>query len=177
MAAQAEKKMIRVTSKGIPQVQAYIDSVLRGVKTVASEGVAEYLVGDDTHGLKHYPPYRHVPWRSVYGDQFGGFASDAQRKFVMAQIREGKIDPGISSSNGYTRDGWRYRMWQKSTQWTLENDVRHTRWLMGDNEQSKHSQMQGWRKVSRVIADNLRGAFRHGQAKVNEYLRNRKAGR
>jgi hypothetical protein len=51
------------------------------------------------------------------------------------------------------------------------NDVGYAGFLVGDSQQSLHSQKQGWRKISQTIADNLAGALQNAIAKVNEWLR------
>jgi len=114
--------------------------------------------------LKHYPPYKHVPY-----SQIGGFVSDRQRRYVMARIAEGSIDPGISASNGYFRDAWQIS--GEAPRYNLVNDVGYAGFLVGDAEQSLHSQKQGWKKISQTIADNISGAFQNAIAKVNEWLR------
>jgi hypothetical protein len=162
--------MLKTTSKGIAEFSALIHRVQLGAKTLVSRAFAEYIVGDDTHGLKKYPPYKHVPWRQVNGNnEFGGFYSDKQRRYVMAKIRSGEIDPGYSASEGRVKDAW--QMTATGSRWTVKNDVTHAQWLMGDRTQSRHSALQGWRKVSEVIRANMAGALRHAQAALNEYIR------
>lgn len=156
--------MIKIAVKGIENVQAFLRALPLGTKTVAGRAVAEYLVGDVSHGLRHYPPYKHVPYSEI-----GGFKSDKQRRYVMARIREGTIDPGISASTGYFRDAWQIS--GEAPRYNIVNDVAYAGFLVGNAEQSLHSQKQGWRKISQTIADNIDGAFRHAIAKVNEWLR------
>jgi hypothetical protein len=156
--------MIKVAVKGIEKIQEFLRALPLGTKTVATRGVAEYLIGDVSHGLKHYPPYTHVPYSAI-----GGFRSDRQRRYVMARIREGSIEPGISASNGYFRDAWRIS--GEAPRYNLVNDVGYAGFLVGDSQQSLHSQKQGWRKISQTIADNLAGALQNAIAKVNEWLR------
>jgi len=88
--------MLKITSRGIPELQAWLLSLANGVKDEATRSVAEYLVGDTTHGLKHYPPYKYISMQRAYG----GFISDKQRRYVMAMIKEGKIDPGVPHRTG-----------------------------------------------------------------------------
>ncbi len=156
--------MIKFAERGIEKVQEFLRTVKLGAKTTAARGVAEYLIGDVSHGLKHYPPYKHVPYSAI-----GGVKSDRQRRYVMARIREGSIDPGISASNGYFRDAWKIS--GEAPRYNIVNDVGYAGFLVGDSEQSLHSQKQGWRKISKNIEDNISGAIRHAVAKVNEWLR------
>lgn len=159
--------MIKITSRGVPELQAWLLSLANGVKDEATRSVAEYLVGDETHGLKHYPPYRHVPY-----SQIGGFKSDKQRRYVMARIREGSITPGISASNGYLRDAWTYKA--QGSRYDITNDVGYAKYLVGPGSQSLHSQRQGWRITIDTIRDNLAGAYRHANANIKKWLAARK---
>ena len=155
--------MIKITSRGIPELQAWLKSLANGVRDEATRAVAEYLVGDETHGLKHYPPYKHVPY-----SQIGGFVSDKQRRYVMAKIRDGSITPGQSASNGYFRDAWTYKA--QGGRYEIKNDVGYAKYLVGNAQQSLHSNKQGWRTIAKNISDNLAGAYRHAQAEIKKWL-------
>ena len=159
--------MLKITSRGIPELQAWLQSLANGVKDEATRAVAEYLVGDESHGLKHYPPYKHVPY-----SQIGGFVSAKQRRYVMARIREGSITPGISASNGYLRDAWTYKA--QGSRYEITNDVGYAKWLVGAGSQSLHSQRQGWRTTVQNVRDNLAGAYRHANAEIKKWLAARK---
>jgi hypothetical protein len=159
--------MIKIDIKNLEKVQTFLRSVMLGAKNRASFALAEYLMGNESHGLKHYPAYKHVPYSEI-----GGFKSDKQRRYVMARIREGSITPGLSASNRYYGDAWHIS--GEPPRYTLKNDVKYAGYLVGDNDQSLHSQKQGWRKVSQNIADNLQGAMRHARDAVNKLLKERK---
>jgi hypothetical protein len=155
--------MLKITSHGIPEVLEWLKSLPNEIRTVASKAVAEYIVGDETHGLKHYPPYKHVPWKQV-----GGFVSDKQRRYVMARIREGSITPGISASNGYLRDSFQYKA--QGSMYQISTDVGHAKYLVG-GQQSRRSILQGWRTMTTTARDNLKGAFRHAEAEIRAWLK------
>jgi len=156
--------MLNIKIKNIEKVTAFLRTVELGTKTAAGRAMAEYLIGDVNHGLKHYPSYRHVPYSEI-----GGFVSDRQRRYVMARISEGSITPGISASNGYFRDAWRIA--GEGPRYIMRNDVEYGGFLVGDNTQALRPQRQGWRKITQNISDNIQGAIRHATAKVNEWLR------
>jgi hypothetical protein len=158
---------IKFTSRGIPELLAYLDRIQRGLKGKTSGWVAEYLVGDMSHGLKHYVPYKYVTV-----EQAGGWKSDKQRRYVMAMIREGKIDPGAPHRTGELQRGWEYA--DKGTRWTITNETPYAGYVMGDNDQANMQRLIGWRVVSEVIQSNLKGAFRFATAKLKEWLREQK---
>ncbi len=47
---------VKITVRGFEQIAAYIKQLPYGTKKVGLEAVAEYMLGDDNHGYKHYPP-------------------------------------------------------------------------------------------------------------------------
>lgn len=65
--------MIRVGKvRNVDEVKQYINSVKNGLKGVATEAVAEYIIGNEQHGLQHYPPMR--SWYThtrTYATRFG----------------------------------------------------------------------------------------------------------
>lgn len=157
---------IRITSKGIPEVQAWLKTIANGVRTRSMEWVLQYLVGDQTHGLKHYPPYKYITMQRAYG----GFKSDRQRRYVMAMIKEGKIDPGVPHRTGELQRGWTYRMWSQATQGTISNPTSYAQYVMGNEQQANMHKLIGWRTVMTNIKDNLQGAFRHARAELKKWL-------
>ncbi len=156
--------MLKITSRGVPELQAWLKGLASEVKDLATRSVAEYLVGDETHGLKHYPPYKHVPWSAI-----GGFVSAKQRRYVMARIREGSITPGISASNGYFRDAWQYKA--QGSRYEITNDVEYAKYLVAPGQQSRRSLAQGWRTTVDTIKANLKGAYRHANAEIKKWLK------
>jgi hypothetical protein len=156
--------MQSITSDAIERIRAWLKALPNQVKNVASAAVAEYLIGDASHGLKHYPPYKHVPY-----SQMGGFVSDKQRKYVMARIREGSITPGISASNGYFREAWTYKA--QGSRYEITNDVGYAKYLVGPGTQARRPMIQGWRKWTDTIRENSKGAIRHAIVKINEWMK------
>ena len=41
---------------GIKELNVYIAKLPQGVRTTALAAIAEYMLGDDKHGFRHYPP-------------------------------------------------------------------------------------------------------------------------
>jgi hypothetical protein len=157
--------MLKITSRGIPELQAWLQSLGRGAKGEATRAVAEYIVGDQTHGLAHYSPYKYITMKKAYG----GFVSDKQRRYVMAMIGEGKINPGYPQRTGEMQRGWTYK--QKGSAYTITNETPYAKYVVGDNDQSNMHNLIGWRKTAETIKDNLLGAYRHANAKLREWLK------
>ena len=164
--------MLKVTTKGIPELRRYLDGLMRGVKIHAVRAFMEYLIGDQTHGLKHYPVYNYITREQAYGQTF---VADRQRRWFFAALKDGKIgEPGYPHRTGELQRGWEYKELNSNwTQATIENQVPYSGYVMGNVGQARLNSMAGWRNVMTVIADNFRGAIRHAQAAVNAYLRNK----
>ena len=163
--------MIKISVKGIDEVRAFLARLGAEAKHVTEGAVTEYLIGDETHGLKHYPPYKYLGTseEGAYKKVYGGFFSDRQRRYVMAMIREGQIIPGQSSSNRYMGDAWHAE--DKGRYWVAMNDVAHTKYVVGDTDQSRMMEMKGWDKISKNIKNNLKDAFRYAKEQVKQWLK------
>jgi hypothetical protein len=49
--------MIRMNVRGMEALQQKLKEIPHGTKRIAVQAFTDYLIGDDNHGLKHYPPY------------------------------------------------------------------------------------------------------------------------
>jgi len=106
--------------------------------------------------------YHYVSRKQAYGKTF---VSEAQRKFVMAKIREGEIKIPYSRTGGL-RKGWRVVGEGRNS--FIANDTPGAGYVMGDI-QSRHEALVGWKKgldvLNRNIAKLIKGATK-GVAKA-----------
>ena len=160
--------MIKISVRGIPELRKFLAELPREAKRISEYAATEYLIGNEQHGLAHYPPYKHVSFQEAYG----GFVSDKQRRYVMARIREGSITPGESASNGYYGDAWKVE--DKGVYHAAVNDVGYAKYLVGDSDQSKMMGMKGWRKLAQIASDNMRGMVRAAQLALNRYIKEKR---
>lgn len=158
--------MIKISVRGLEEVRKKIATLGKDAKHFAEGQVGEYLVGDMRHGLKHYPGYQYVPQSEV-----GGWKSDKQRRYVMAMISEGKIDPGVPHRTGELQRGWTLK--DAGRFWTIQNPVDYAGWVMGETQALRQEKI-GWRKWPQVVMDNFRGAIRHAQAELKKWLKTRR---
>jgi len=154
---------IRFIPRNLEKVQAYLRSLPKGVSDAALKAYTTYQVGTQAHGLKHYSPYRYIPIKRA-----GGFKSDRQRRFVMAKIREGTIDPGVPHRTGKGQRGW--TITKTSRGYTIKNSETSMIYSMDDARQATLNRLAGWRKVSQSIQDNHAGAMRSANAAVRAFL-------
>lgn len=157
---------VKAEIRGIEKVQDYLATLKRGQVKVVLLAIGEWLIGTPQRGLKHYQPYKYVPIRKA-----GGFKSDKQRRFVMAMIREGKIDPGVPHRTGNTQRAWHLDEGSNGYKPVIVNATKGALYTRSDTLQSKLNALAGWRKVSDIISTNIAGAIRHAQAAINELIR------
>lgn len=171
--------MIKIAVKGIEKVVAFLRTVELGAKTRATRAAAEYLIGDESHGLKHEPGYVYVNRQAGFGSHGGfydsggfvppGYVSSKQHRYVMASIADGTIRPGQDNRTHQLQGAWRIA--GEAPRYIIENDTSYAQYVMGDTQQTQMHNLIGWRRASKNIADNIAGAIRHATAAVNAYLR------
>lgn len=158
---------IKITVRNLEKVKAFIDSLPRNVRGIATKAMAEWFVGNGSRGLKQYPPYKYITRKSAYGKTF---VSDKQRRYVMAKIRSGEIDPGYPHRTGNYQRGWG-EIRNEVTRSRIVNNVPYAHYVGGDADQARLNKKVGWRTVSDIISTNIKGAIRHAYAAINAWLK------
>jgi hypothetical protein len=159
---------LQFKSRGIPEVTAWLRTVAAGFKNQALKAFADYLIGDDSHGLAHYPAYKYVtPFRSYSMDPK---KAAKQRGWIFTHLDQ----IGHSNRTGATSKGWKYTPGEH--RFTISNATKGAYYTMGDASQTRHQAAVGWRKMMEVVAANFNGAIRHAQAKVNEWIKSKGRG-
>jgi hypothetical protein len=165
---------IKFTVRGIEELKAYFKQLPYGTLREALRAVTEYLIGNESHGLKHPDPYKYVSRAAAYGvvkdGVPAGYFSMKQFRYVMARIADGSITPGQSKRTGDSTDAWQY-VQVSDYQYTITNPEPGAYWTRDDYGQARQPGMVGWRKVAQVIADNLEGAMRAANAAVSKWLK------
>jgi hypothetical protein len=160
---------IKFDITGLDNVQTFLRSLSGDVLDTVLKAYGEYLVGDQSHGLKHYSPYEYVARSEVYSPPF---VSDRQRRFVMAMISEGKIDPGTPHRTGELQRGWELHP-QGDVAYIITNSVPYAGYVVGDESQSAMAKRGGWRTVSQNVKDNAAGAFRAAVQALNKLIKSK----
>ena len=158
--------MLRTTLSGIDEVKALLQNVTVGGKAAVMRAIATYLIGDDSHGLKHYPNYKYVTRTAAYGQPF---FSEAQRGFVMARIRDGTIVPGVENRSGAQKD-WQMKNDEHWDRIAVTNTSPGIQFTQGPETQAAQPQMVGWRRSIDNIMDNLTGAVAAGARALQDFL-------
>ena len=154
---------VNVSVRGIEKLQALFKRVPVEIRKGAVEEATKYFIGDSVHGLKHMVNYKYVSRKAAYGQTF---LSDKQRRYVMARIHEGTINPGSGYRSGEMARGWSYKKQGGGYGATIYNPVKGAEFVYGDASQANQIRMVGHRTISAVIKSNLAGAI----MKVNEFV-------
>jgi hypothetical protein len=114
---------------GIKEINAYINKLPEGVREVALAAVAEYMLGDDRHGFKHYPPLagqaylRQTPPGYVRTNDaknsWRGYADKNTSKVVSSGIDYVKYIPR------WSKYGW--REWKQVALDNTKGAIRHAK--------------------------------------------------
>jgi len=156
--------MIEFDVKGVEEVNAFLKSIPLGATKEVTKAFGEYIIGNDQHGLRHYPPYRKVTRKQAYGVSF---FSDKQRRWFFANLD--RLDIPYRQT-WQLKDGWTLNYPSKN-QATIKNRVPYASLVMGDVGQNRMAQKKGWRKVSKVIEDNVKGAMRMAEFALQRWLK------
>lgn len=167
---------VRFNVRNVKEIQDYLRTVTRGAMRIALVGITEYIIGNERHGLSHDDPYRYVPRAKVYGNVStdgapAGYFSWKQFRYVMAGIASGEIVPGARANSPTESSGaWDYKLSNNGYTAKITNDAASTYWIRDDAGQARQPARVGWRKVSKVVEDNMAGAFRHASALVRDWI-------
>lgn len=151
---------IKFSTRGIEELKEYLAILPRGVKIAAMRAFSEYIVGDDSHGLKHEPSQKtHGP-----GNPYQ-WQSDRQRKAFFASDGFGQGIPTERTHEGV--NSW--IVTEQDSNWTQVKIEGGNVFVQGDWQQRGHA-ADGWRKYADVIKTNTAGALRAAIIAVREWI-------
>jgi len=158
---------IKFRIRNVEAVQSFLRAIPRGAVKVALEAFTDYIIGDESHGLRHADPYKFVTRKSAYGFSF---FTDKQRRWFFWALKTGKIDPGSGKRTGESTAAWKAVPRNDGYRFTVQNNTAGGYWTRHDKKQARQLGKVGWRKIMTVLADNYKGGIRHAVAAVKAYL-------
>ena len=163
---------ISIKVEGIDAVIAKIKKVPGGIKPFM-KAVSIYLLGDANHGLRHDDPYKFVTRAKAYGVVSSdgappGYFSWKQFRKVAALTKGFKDFKSFRPTE--SSPAWMASATMGGYGYKLSNSRKAMYYLRSDEGQTRHEKLVGWRKVSKVIADNLQGAIRSGMAAFRAHI-------
>lgn len=152
---------IKFSVRGLKELQDYLHSLPRGVRIAAMRAFSEYVVGDESHGLKHEPSQKtHGP------DNPYQWQSEKQRKAFFATDGFGQGIPTVRTHEGV--NSW--TVIEKDSNWTQVKIEGGNKFVQGEWQQRGHA-ADGWRKYTDIIKTNMTGALRAANVAVQAWLR------
>jgi hypothetical protein len=159
---------VRVNINGIERIQKLFKDLPPRIAKVGMRAFAEWIIGDGERGLKSYQPYKYISRDKAYGKTF---VSDRQRRYVMARIREGKIDPGVPHRTGQTQRGWEATPARGGYVFNIKNEAPGAYYTRHDEGQARLNTLAGWKKISQILARETAGAIRAARDAIKQALK------
>lgn len=164
--------MIDIRVRGVEQLKDFFASLPAALRKIVVPTVSEYLIGDDTHGLKHLVRYKYVSRKAAYG--VTAF-SLKQLRFIFAAIRDGRITPGRSNRTGATSAGWKYKLTGGGYGAQIYNSSRGAYFTQSDEGQARQPALVGHRKAMDVISTNIKGAIQRAEQALQRWFNSNNA--
>jgi hypothetical protein len=158
----------RINVKGLDKIQAMMKELPPKLAKVGIKAFAEWILGNGERGLRAYQPYKYITRRKAYGQTF---VSDKQRRYVMAMIREGKIDPGAPHRTGQTQRGWYARPSNSAYKYNIGNETPGAYYTRHETGQARLNELAGWKKAGAIIAKEMAGAIRAANKAIREAIK------
>lgn len=112
---------------GIEEINAYIEMLPEAVRSTALAAITEYMLGDEAHGYKHYPPLggqaylSHVPPSYVRTNDtknsWKGYSDAVTAKVVSEGV------PYVKHIPRWKKYGW--REWRQVALDNMKGAIRH----------------------------------------------------
>jgi len=134
--------------RSLAGIKEAIDQLPRRLRGKALEVGAKYLI----KRYKLYPRYKEVARKNAY-PEVGGFFSDKQRRFVMAGIRNGTIQPGSPHRTRALKNDW--RIVGRGVALSIVNENPAAVFAYHPLYQARQLEMVGWRNVEIMTEENI----------------------
>ena len=160
---------IRYQIRGFEKLEKFLDKLPRGTIRTALSAIGEYVIGNESHGLRHDEPQKYISRK-----QAGYKTSPAQMRYFFAvgilENVNGTIKLNHYKRTGETAKAYNYVETNSGYGISIRNDKAAAVWTRSDTRQTTQHAMAGRRTVTKVIMDNMQGALRHAGAKIKEWL-------
>ncbi len=122
---------IGISISGDKQFIAKLNRLPKEAQNLGTESANDYII----EIMRAYAPYKYIP-RKVFG-----WASEKQRKFVMAKISKGEIDMPYKRTQGL-RNAWK-KVGDGVNQ-IVVNETPNAKFVMGERTQARRFSLMGW---------------------------------
>jgi hypothetical protein len=151
---------------GLPKLQKILDGLSEEIQDEAVEEVNREF-------LKVLTKYEHQQNYVTRARAYGvTFFTEKQRRWFFANLREGNIDVPYHRTHAL-RAAWRQEGTGRRS--FIINDAEGAPFVMGDDTQSRHEKMVGWKTISVIVRENTDRAVKNLGKVVDRILRRRGA--
>ena len=133
--------------RGLDAIRQAIDELPRRLRGKALEAGAKFYV----KRFKLYPRYKEVARRKAY-PEVGGFFSDKQRRFVMAGIKSGRIQPGRPHRTQDLKNAWHIE--GRGLGLSIVNDAPQAIYAYSPIYQARQLALVGWKNIDEMEKEN-----------------------
>jgi hypothetical protein len=154
----SDQSFIGVDITGITEAQRKLQHLPQAVIDAAMDAANETAL----NALRTYDPYRYVPRAAV------GWASEKQRRYVMAAIRRGEITVPYKRTQNLRR-GW--RKIGSGAQAIIANEVGYAGYVMGDTEQARRFSIMPWRRLMQRIQQAMPTIIKRAEAAIKQAVK------
>lgn len=114
---------VKFEVRGLEQVEKMLNEVPRGTKRIAVQAVTDYMIGDERHGLKYYPPVKTQKYVRTFTLRQGWLRSGDEYKPVIRNYV-----PYAPYVPRWKKYGW--REWGKVIADNMDGAMRHAQSLV-----------------------------------------------
>lgn len=154
---------IGIDTQGIAELNAKLSQLPVEARSQVVNEVSKYLI----NVLKTYPPQKYVTRKQAYGQTF---VSDRQRKWFFAALNSGdlRIPYHRRRSHGI-QGGW--KQIGSGYNSIIANEVPGVQYVMGDDTQSRHERMVGWRTIGQIVKERMTRMLEVADGAIKKALR------
>lgn len=115
---------INFKMRNLEQVQKKLKNLPNGAKKIVLPAISEYLIGDDRHGLRHYPPVTTQKYvRTNTLKEGWQIVGDVYRQRIINLVSYAKHVPNVWGPGGWINYNW--RQWADVIQSNMAGAMRH----------------------------------------------------
>lgn len=138
---------VAIDAQGIPRLQNYLRALPPAVADAVMDAVAKALI--DIMRTSQPPP-KYVTRAAAYDGQT--FFSEKQRRWFFANLADGGIKVPYHRTQEMSK-AW--RQIGKGASSILANEAPGAEFVIGDEHQSRHEKLVGWKTTSMTIAQHM----------------------
>lgn len=146
---------------GLKEINDKLNRLPNEAVDAGTDNANEYLL----NVMQTYPPKKSVTRKAAYGVTF---FSDKQRRWFFANLNKGTIDVPYNRTQGLAQS---WKIVGSGRNSFLANEAPAAPYVIGDNTQSRHEAMVGWKTVGEQVKGRMTEIVRRFDAGVKKAIR------